>query len=551
MGQADPSLGDGTLAPYPGLAATLAHGMDFFDRPSGVVIPQFASSLSASLGGQSSDGAQTSQASADQGDAAPPPITSSRDYDRFSDPLARSPPAANAYDQFSDAVASGPRSVGGPFSDAVANSQVGPAASSYPSQTAAGESAAQNAGGSSFEAVANSPAGSGPYDQFSDAVANNAPRSFGGLFSDAVASSEVGRSTSDDPSGAAASDGAPQSVGGLFSDAVAGSQVTPGTQSDPVWDPFGEVAASAPVGRAIGSFADKVLPNGAIATLRPVVKGFGDYLSNSVDALAKGARDIPGYARDLVDNPVEFLRQAGPTFTGLGFSIPAVGVGPITGASALRGGSAAAEEISALAAPSEALLSRGITTAQDAGGLANEGRLAADATQGTATEAGSTDALSAASQSGQAGAATAEETGTSAAANSIGTADTGTANNAASNGRLTKAEQLAVNRAKGAAAEQRVGEQLQQTDLKFARQVTLETRSGARARLDYVTMDPKTGELGCIECKGSATAPLSEAQRLVFFELEHSGGKVVGAGKPRFPGGMQFPPTKVKIIREP
>ena len=79
MGQADLSLGDGTLAPYPGLAATLADGEDFFDRPSGVVLPQFASSLSASLDGRSSDGTQNSQASADQGDAAPPPITSSRD----------------------------------------------------------------------------------------------------------------------------------------------------------------------------------------------------------------------------------------------------------------------------------------------------------------------------------------------------------------------------------------------------------------------------------------------------------------------------------------
>ena len=156
MGQADPSLGDGTLAPYPGLAATLARGMDFFDRPSGVVIPQFASSLSASLGGLSSEGAQTSQASADQGDAAPPPITSSRDYDRFSDPLATSSPAANAYGQFSDAVASGPRSVGGPFSDAVASSQVGPGTTDNSSGAAASDGAPRNIGGLFSDAVASS-----------------------------------------------------------------------------------------------------------------------------------------------------------------------------------------------------------------------------------------------------------------------------------------------------------------------------------------------------------------------------------------------------------
>jgi len=79
VGQADRSPGDGTLAPYPGLAATLAHGMDFFDRPSGVLIPQIASSLTASLGEASADGAQDWQARGmDQDAAAPSSITSSR-----------------------------------------------------------------------------------------------------------------------------------------------------------------------------------------------------------------------------------------------------------------------------------------------------------------------------------------------------------------------------------------------------------------------------------------------------------------------------------------
>jgi hypothetical protein len=305
VGQADPSLGDGTLAPYPGLAATLAHGMDFFDRPSGVVIPQFASSPSASLGGQSSDGTQNLQASADQGDAAPPPITSSRDYDRFSDPVASSSPTASIYDQFSDAVTSAPRSVGG-------------------------------------------------------------------LFSDAVASSQIGRGTTDDSSGAAACDGAPRNVGGLFSDAVANSQVAAGAQDDPVWDPFGEAAASAPVSRAIGPFVDQ-----AKVALRPSFKEFGDYLSESAESLAQAPCDIPGYARDFAKNPIEFLSRAGPTFAGLGFSIPTVGVGASTSAAALRGGPASAEEISAFAAPTKGLLSRGTATTENAGGLANDGRLAA------------------------------------------------------------------------------------------------------------------------------------------------------------------------------
>jgi hypothetical protein len=126
VGQADPSLGDSTLAPYPGLAATLAHGMDFFDRPSGVVIPQFASSLSASLGGQSSDGTQDLQASNPDQAAASTTTTSSRDYDHFSDPVAGRSPAPSAYDGFSDALGSAPSNVGGLSSDAFTNSQVGP-----------------------------------------------------------------------------------------------------------------------------------------------------------------------------------------------------------------------------------------------------------------------------------------------------------------------------------------------------------------------------------------------------------------------------------------
>ena len=173
MGQADFSLGDGVLAPYPGLAATLAHGTDFFDRPSGVVIPQFASSLSASLGGQSSR-RHSKPASATRIRATPrtTPTTSTLDYDHFSDPVASSSPAASAYDQFSDAVASAPRSVGGFFSDAVASSQVG----------------------------------RGTSDDFSGAAASDgAPRSVGGLFSDAVASSQVEPGTGNNDSLALAS----------------------------------------------------------------------------------------------------------------------------------------------------------------------------------------------------------------------------------------------------------------------------------------------------------------------------------------------------------
>jgi hypothetical protein len=82
-------------------------------------------------------------------------------------------------------------------------------------------------------------------------------------------------------------------------------------------------------------------------------------------------------------------------------------------------------------------------------------------------------------------------------------------------------------------------------------QITIETESGVRTRLDFLTQDPLTGEIGCIECKASPTAPLTGNQTLAFPEIGESGGTIVGAGKPGFPGGMQIPPTPVEIIRGP
>ena len=554
MGQADLSLGDGAFTPYPGLAATLAHGMDFFDRPSGVVIPQFASSLSASLDPQSAGNALQAS-NADQDDASTSStITSSRDYDRFSDPVASSSPAAGAYDQFSDAVTSAPRSVGGFFSDAVASSQVTPAASSNSSQTVASESAARNAGGSSSYAVANSPPAASPYDQFSDVV-GSAPRSVGGFFSDAVASSQVGPGTSGNFSGAAASDGAPRSVGGLFSDAVASSQVGAGAQSDPVWDPFGEVAASAPVGRAIGPFVDQ-----AKVALRPSFKGFGDYLSESAESLAQAPRDIAGYASDLADNPIEFLRRTGPTFTGLGFSIPTIGVGASAGAVALRGGPAAAEEISALAAPSEALLSRGTIAGVDAEAAASEAGLVAPATEGTSA-AGETVApvIEGAPATGE---PVASETAVPTTSNSVTRAtpnaaptSPGGVNNATATGQriysngLTPGQQAAANWAKGKAFEQLKLDEYENGGLYSCPQLMIETQSGSRAVPDALVVNPETGEMFGAEFKASRAARLSKPQMRTYDEAEKTGFTVRGSGGRRYVKGQWYPPMKFIIER--
>mgnify|MGYP003304411993 CR=1 FL=1 len=52
------------------------------------------------------------------------------------------------------------------------------------------------------------------------------------------------------------------------------------------------------------------------------------------------------------------------------------------------------------------------------------------------------------------------------------------------------------------------------------------------------------------EYKASSTAPLTKNQKKAHPEIEKSGGIVVGKGKPPFIGGMEIPPTKVKIVRK-
>jgi hypothetical protein len=133
----------------------------------------------------------------------------------------------------------------------------------------------------------------------------------------------------------------------------------------------------------------------------------------------------------------------------------------------------------------------------------------------------------------------------------FGNSQMASVNSAAEGGGLTAAQQLAVNRAAGAAFEQSVGASLEGGGLTIGQQISVQTESGITTRLDFLTLDPETGEIGCIECKASQTAPLTPNQTLGFPEIEQSGGTILGAGKPGFPGGMQIPPTAVQIIRGP
>lgn len=65
---------------------------------------------------------------------------------------------------------------------------------------------------------------------------------------------------------------------------------------------------------------------------------------------------------------------------------------------------------------------------------------------------------------------------------------------------------------------------------------------------DFVKKDA-AGNISCIECKSSATAPLAQNQRRAFLEIAKTGGTVVGKGKPGGPRGTQIPPKPVEIKR--
>jgi hypothetical protein len=108
-----------------------------------------------------------------------------------------------------------------------------------------------------------------------------------------------------------------------------------------------------------------------------------------------------------------------------------------------------------------------------------------------------------------------------------------------------------LNKTAGATFERTIAEKLSEQRLEFAQQITVETPSGARTRLDSLVRDPVTNEIICIEAKSSKTARVTRVQRRAFNEMLRDGATIVGDGKPGFPGGMKIPPTKVQILRPP
>lgn len=106
-----------------------------------------------------------------------------------------------------------------------------------------------------------------------------------------------------------------------------------------------------------------------------------------------------------------------------------------------------------------------------------------------------------------------------------------------------------ANKAIGDAWSQAVGAELKATYEVAVPEITVRTPGGFRTRLDWVTKDG-SGTIGCVECKSSATAPLTRGQRLAHPDLGQSGAVVVGKGKPGIPGGTVIPPTNV-VVRRP
>lgn len=108
--------------------------------------------------------------------------------------------------------------------------------------------------------------------------------------------------------------------------------------------------------------------------------------------------------------------------------------------------------------------------------------------------------------------------------------------------------QLEKNKQKGKAFEEASFDEFSKIKPEAAREVTVKTDSGVRTRIDMMGRDAD-GNISCVECKSSETAPLTRNQKLGFPEIEKTGATVVGKGKPGFTGGTRIPPTRVDIIR--
>jgi len=117
--------------------------------------------------------------------------------------------------------------------------------------------------------------------------------------------------------------------------------------------------------------------------------------------------------------------------------------------------------------------------------------------------------------------------------------------------KLSKQEQIKVNKKKGDEFANKETENFKQEANKVEKEITIKATDGTKTRVDAIGVDKKTGSIRIQEYKGSETAPLTKNQKGAFPQLEKTGGEVVGKGKGDFPGATEIPPTKIEIIRPP
>ncbi|MBZ2205927.1 RHS repeat domain-containing protein [Massilia soli] len=119
---------------------------------------------------------------------------------------------------------------------------------------------------------------------------------------------------------------------------------------------------------------------------------------------------------------------------------------------------------------------------------------------------------------------------------------------AAAIGASRAASTLANNAKVGAAFQSKVAANVAAKNVDTATEVTIKTASGVKTRMDIVARDA-AGAVKCTECKATLSAPLTANQKIAHPEILQSGGVVVGAGKPGFPGGTVIPAQIVDVVR--
>lgn len=118
--------------------------------------------------------------------------------------------------------------------------------------------------------------------------------------------------------------------------------------------------------------------------------------------------------------------------------------------------------------------------------------------------------------------------------------------------RAKRQKQAAINKTSGDKFEAELKSNLEGTGEyeTVVKQLTLETPSGIRTRVDLAAIDKVKGKIDLYEAKASLTAPLTKNQKAAFPEIEEFGAVVKGKGKPPLTGGTEIPPTKVEVVRK-